>query len=161
MNYDGFAVTGAMLLMLFTTSVMAGSNVEYGGKLYQFRDSGSAVSADDAPGSRHKFRPIQRHSGANAPAGRSIGGAAENGQGYVFRPLRNRRRWASGSEQDPRENVQACPAIEEKPKQQKFSTPAYTPYRPRQRYQDGYGSPLPPAGGYINPLPGVPGYPRW
>ncbi len=160
MNYDAVAVTGVLLLVVFSASVMAGSRVEYGGKLYQFRDSGSVASSDDESGSKHKFRPLQRRSATNAPAGRNIGGAAENDQGYVFRPLRNRNRWIPGSE-DIREDAEACPAIEEKPRQRSFSSPAYKPHRLRQRYPGGYEAPVAPPGGYPYPAPEILGYPPW
>ncbi len=160
MNYDAVAVAGVLLLVVFSASVMAASRVEYGGNLYQFRDSGPAVSSDDASDSKYKFRPLQRHSGSQAPAGRSIGGAAGNDQGYVFRPLRNRNRWIPGSE-DIRQDAEACPAIEEKPRERSFSSPANKPYRPRQRYPGGYQAPAPPPGGYLYPTPEILGYPPW
>jgi hypothetical protein len=158
------------LLVLFSAFVIAGSKVEYGGNLYQFRDSGPAVSSDDASDSKYKFRSLQRHSGTQAPAGRNIGGAAGNGQGYVFRPLRNRNRWIPGSE-DIRQDAEACPVIEDKPRERSFSSPAYKPYRPRQRYPGGYQAPTPPPGGYqapapppggyLYPAPEILGYPPW
>jgi len=145
------------LLVLFSASVIAGSRVEYGGKLYQFRDSGPAVSSDDASDSKYKFRSLQRHSGSQAPAGRNIGGAAGNDQGYVFRPLRNRNRWIPGSE-DIRQDAEACPAIEEKPRQRSSFSPAYKPYRPRQRDPGGYQTPIAPPGGYQTPIAPPGGY---
>ena len=162
MNYDAVAVAGVLLLVVFSASVMAASRVEYGGNLYQFRDSGPAVSSDDASDSKYKFRSLQRHSGSQAPAGRNIGGAAGNDQGYVFRPLRNRNRWIPGSE-DIRQDVEACPAIEEKPRQRSFSSPAYKspaykPYRPRQRDPGGYQTPMAPPGGYQTPMAPPGGY---
>lgn len=160
MKDDAVAVTGVLLLVLFSASVMAGSKVEYGGKLYQFRDSGSAVSSGDAPESKHKFRPVQRHSGPQAPAGRNIGGAAENEQGYVFRPLRNRSRWTPGGE-DIRQDAEACPAIEERPQERSFSSPTYKPYRRRKGLPGGYMAPAPPPGGYLYPAPEILGYPPW
>ena len=160
MDYDAVAVTGVLLLVVFSASVMAGSKVEYGGKLYQFRNSGSAAGSDAASGSKHKFRPLQRRSGSQAPAGRNIGGAAENDQGYLFRPLRNRNRWIPGSE-DIRQDAEACPAIEEEPQERNFSSPAYKPYRPRQGYPGGFKAPVPPPGGYLYPSPELLGYPPW
>jgi len=158
MNYD--AVAGVLLLAVFSASVMAGSRVEYGGKLYQFRGSGSAVNSDDASGSKHQFRPLQRRSGSQAPAGRHIGGEAGNGQGYVFRPLRNRNRWIPGSE-DIRQDAEACPAVEEEPRRRNFSSSTYKPYKPRQRYPGGYNAPLSPPGGHLYPAPEILGYPPW
>jgi hypothetical protein len=160
MNYDAVAVAGILLLVLISASVIAGSRVEYGGKLYQFRNSGPSTSSDTASGSKYKFRPHQRHSGSQAPAGRDIGGATENGQGYVFRPLRNRNRWIPGSE-DIRQDAQACPAIEEKPRERSFSSPAYKPYRSRQHDLGGYQAPAPPPGGYLYPAAEILGYPPW
>lgn len=160
MNHDAVAVTGVLLLVLFSASVLAGSKVEYGGKLYQFRDSGSAVSSDDASGSKHKFRPLQRHSGSQAPSGRNIGGARENNQGYVFRPQRNRNRRLPGGE-DIHQDAMACPAIEEQPGERSFSSPVHESYQPRQHNRGGYMDPAPPAGGYLYPSPEILGYPPW
>lgn len=160
MKDDGFAVTGVLLVMLFSDSVMAASNVEFGGELYQFRNNGSSVSSDDASAPKHKFRPLQRRSGSQAPSGRNIGGAAESNQGYVFRPLRNRNRWIPGSE-DIRQDAEACPTLEEPSWERSSSSPALKPYRSRQRYPDEYNSSLPPPGGYLYPAPEILGYPPW
>ena len=157
---DAVAATGVLLLVLFSASVIAASKVEYDGKLYQFRDSRSTVSSDDGADSKHKFRPRDRRSGTQAPAGRSIGGRAGNDQGYVFRTLRNRDRWKPGGE-DIRQDAQACPAIEEQPQQRNSSSSRYKPYSTRKLYQRGYKSPFQPQSGYLYPSPETLGYPPW
>lgn len=161
MNYDAVTATGVLLLVLFNATVMAGSKIEYEGKLYQFRNSGSAVSSADASDSKHKFRPRDARSGTQAPAGRSIGGRAGNDQGYVFRPLRNRDRRTPWGEEDIRQDAQACPAIEERPQKRNSSPSGYRPYSTRKLSPGGYNSPLPPPGGYLYPSPETLGYPPW
>ncbi|MEN8213883.1 MAG: hypothetical protein ABFR19_05920 [Pseudomonadota bacterium] len=148
--------------MLISTSVMAKSNVEFGGKLYQFRNTESGASAVESE-EKHHFRPLERRSGTRAPTGRNIGGAGENNQGYVFRPLRNRRRLNSGNEDLPDQNLPVCPAIQEEPKDYSPAPPPeYTPYQPGVEYRGGYGAPpVPPPPGYMNPALPAPGYPRW
>ena len=160
MNYDAVTATGVLLLVLFSASVMAGSRIEYEGKLYQFRDSGSAVSSADASDSKHKFRPRDTRSGTQAPTGRSIGGRFGNDQGYVFRPLRNRDRWNPAGE-DARQDAQACPAIEERPRERNSSPSRHRPYSTRNLYPGGSNSPSPPPGGYLYPSPETLGYPPW
>ena len=161
MNYDAVAVAGVLLLVLFSASVMAGSKIEYEGKLYQFRDSGTAVSSADASDSKHKFRPRDTRSGTQAPAGRNIGGRAGNDHGYVFRPLRNRDRRSPWGEEDIRQDAQACPAIEERPQERNSSPSRYRSSSTRNLYPGGYNSPLPPPGGYLYPSPETLGYPPW
>jgi hypothetical protein len=161
MKYDGVAATGILLLMFVSSPVVAGSNVEFGGKLYKFRDIESAAGDVNAAASKPKFRPLGGAPGSPAVVGRNIGGADANDQGYVFRPLRNRNRRVPGSEPDQaEEDVYACPVPEDEPR---FRTtrPAYSPYQPAAPYPGGLRSPHLTPGGFIPPVPGVTGRPIW
>lgn len=161
MKYDGVAATGILLLMFISAPAVAASNVEFGGKLYKFRDTESAAGdVKDAAG-KPKFRPLGDAPGSQPPAGRNIGGADANAQGYVFRPLRNRNRRVPGSEPDQAgEDVYACPVPEDEPR---FRAPqsAYSPYRPAAPSPGGLRSPHLPPGGFLPPVPGVTGGPFW
>lgn len=147
--------------MFISAPVVAGSNVEFGGKLYKFREIESAAGNAKDAGSKPKFRPLGGAPGSQASIGRNIGGADANNQGYVFRPLRNRNRRVPGSEPDRAgEDVYACPLPEDEPGF-RAPQPAYSPYRPAAPYQGGMRSPHLSPGGFLPPVPGVSSRPYW